>query len=886
MEDLYLIDASSYLYSAYFAIRNLTNDQGESTNALHGFISSLEKLAKDFRPKAMAVIFDGPNNSKSRIEIYPAYKAHRQTMPPDLRYQIAWAQEYCTLAGVPWLSVPEVEADDTIGSIAAWAKLSGTNVFMCSNDKDLCQCIDDRVRMLSTLKDNRLMGPMEVEETYGVPPSSIVDYLALVGDASDNVPGLPGFGPKGAAKLLRQFGTLEKILSHPEEISEAKKRAIVEEQGDLARISRKLVTIDTHVAVPMDDNFYTPQLPQWDELKAFYQKMSFHNRLRELDKRQREHIPAAACEYILVDDEDALAHLIGLLSKQSDICFSVEAEGTRPWSATLLGISFAIAEGKAWYIPAHGALGIAHVVAAVKPLFANEAIAFCSHQIKLAMHVLANHDIHIAAISFDTILANYLLNSQGRQHSLPNLMLDHFGVAKSEITPLLGKGKSALIARELPPSAICPISCEQADYIWRCRQLLARQIDDRQLAKLFYDIELPLVRILFEMERRGIYVDRNSLQTLGDDVAGQLVDLQASIFALAGEEFNINSPKQLGAIFAKLEIKTGKKTATGQVKTDSDVLEGLKAKYPIAHLLLEYRALEKLRSTYIQALPAEINPATNRIHCTFNQVVAATGRLSCQEPNLQNIPTRTPMGRRIREAFRPEREGWSFLAADYSQIELRLLAHFSEDPNLLYAFGSNQDVHAHTASIIFNVPIESVTPEMRYQAKAVNFGIIYGQQAFGLAQELSISVGEAAQFIERYFQRYSFVQRFLETYKESARQTGKATTLFGRERSIPEILSKNSHLRSLAERLAINTPLQGSAADLIKMAMLRADKQFAALRLQGYMVLQVHDELIFELPDSEIPQAEKVVREAMEGVAALKVPLTVHITIGKNWKEC
>lgn len=892
MDSIFVVDASSYLYSAYFAIRNMTNSKGESTNALYGFIRSLIKLRKDFKPTHMVAVFDGPNNGKKRLEIYPEYKAHRQATPQDLRYQIERAKTFCKLMGIPFLSIPDVEADDVMGSIAQFAE-QYEHVYLCSGDKDLCQLVNERVSILNTYKDNLIIGPEGVEKIHGVPPHLIVDYLAIIGDTSDNVPGVPGFGPKTAAKLLQKFGSLDAILKDPSLISEPKKKEIFLENSQLADISRQLVTLDTAIDIPHEMQFYALHEPTYSELVEFYQSMNFMSLLKELDS----HKPSAPklpeiTNYRLVDDENSFKDLLTTLSKEKSICFETETTSAHPLKTELVGIGFGIEPENAWYVPVNGKLGLDRVLQGIKPLLENPNISFYSHNVKLDLHAMANYGIEVANVGFDTLLASYLLNSHSRQHSLETLTLEHFEKTKTDAAALLGKGKHSLTMKDIDADKLAAYSCESVDYTVRMKLLLEKQIEERHLHQLFYDLELPLLRVLASMERYGLFLNVPFLSTLSTFINTQIVQLREDIFALAGEEFNLNSPKQLILIFEKLNIKTFKKTPKGQMRLDSEVLDSIKDKYPIASKLLEYRSLEKLRSTYVETLPEEINSQSGRIHCTFNQSVAATGRLSCQDPNLQNIPVRSDLGRQIREAFCPQKEGWSYLASDYSQIELRLLAHFSEDPILLHAFTNNEDIHAHTASVIFNVPLNEVSKQLRYQAKAVNFGIIYGQQAFGLAQELNIDVKVAAEFIEMYFKRYTRVKEFIESCKEQTRRTGKAVTLTGRERLIPEILSKNGMLRAAAERLAVNSPLQGTAADIIKMAMLEAAKLFpfplkplSPPEVPG-MVLQIHDELIFELPDSQIDEVKEIVRKTMEGVVQLKVPLVVDIIVGKNWKEC
>ncbi|CCB85617.1 DNA polymerase I [Parachlamydia acanthamoebae UV-7] len=890
MHNLYVLDASGFLYRSYFAIRNMTNKQGESTNALYGFIRSVLKLFKDFNPEHLVCVFDGPNNAKKRLELYPNYKAHRLAMPPDLRYQIEWAQDFCSLMGIPYLSVPEVEADDTMGTVAKWAEQQGAITYLCTSDKDMAQLVNPHVFLLNTHKDNTILDAASIEKEWGVLPSQMVDLLAMTGDASDNIPGLTGFGEKTAAALLRQFGSLDYILAHPEEVPGKKKQETLQTEADLARISRDLVTIDLSVEIPQEIAFYKKTDPVIDPLKTFYARMNFNSLLRELG--QEEPVEAAVeaeketVEYVLVDEPEAFDALLKNLSSEKQICFDTETTDIQPLKAELVGIGFGIHPKKAWYVPLNGKLGKQRVLEGVKPLFENSAIGFYGHNVKYDWHVLQNEGIQIQNICFDTILASYILNAHSRQHSLEVLALEYFGKVTIPISVLIGKGKNVLSMRDVPIERVTEYCCEDVDFTCRLKEVLEKQLKERDLLNLYHQIELPLLVVLAKMERRGIYVDIPYLEQLSKELTQELKTLQESIYTMAGEEFNLNSPKQVSELlFIKLGIPAPKKTATGH-STSAEVLEFLKNDYPLAGKILEYRLLEKLRSTYVDALPSQVIPRTHRIHSTLNQSVAATGRLSSQDPNLQNIPIRTEEGRKIRGAFRPEKEGWSFLSADYSQIELRLLAHLSQDPVLMAAFQNNEDIHTYTAASMFEIPLGQVSKEQRYQAKAINFGIIYGQQAFGLARELGIEVKQASKFITMYFQRYPKIKEYLDQSKENARATGKSVTLTGRERIIPEILSKNMQIRAAAERLAVNTPLQGTAADLIKMAMLKMDEEIEKQHLKGFMILQIHDELIFEIPDEEISLFSQLVPEVMQNVMLLNVPLVVDINIGKNWKEC
>lgn len=895
MKDIYIIDASGYIYRSYFAIRNITNAKGESTNALFGFIRSISKLIVDFQPQHLVAVFDGPRSIKAREAIYSEYKAHRPEMPDDLLYQIRWAHDYCLLRGIPMLNVSEVEADDTMGAVAVWAAKQNAKAYICTSDKDMYQLVNDRIFILNTFKDNLIMGAKEVEEAFGVPPAKMIDYLAITGDSSDNIPGLPGFGPKTAAALLKEFGSLDYILTHPEKIPGKKKQDTIIQEAEKARISRRLVTVITDVDIPLNEEFYRLGSLNKGPLKEFYAAKNFNTLIKELERETSvtaektekiQYLKDTSAEYTLIDSESDLEKFVEEFSHHKEIGFTIESTAAHPMKSELVGFGFGCKASQAWYIPVNGKLGLEKVISTLKPLFENPNIGFYGHNVKQDLHILSRYGIHIANISFDTILASYLLNSHSRQHSLDTLALEYFGKVKLAISELVGKGKKVISMREVPIEQVCTYCCEDIDFTCSLKDILEKQLKERNLFHLLKDIELPLQKVLYAMERRGIYIDKKFLQQFSQEMTRELQSIESEVYDIAGERFNLNSPKQLSDIlFTKLGINPPKKTATGH-STSADVLESLQNKYPIAKKMMEYRTLEKLRSTYVDILPHEVHAETNRIHCTFNQSVAATGRLSCQDPNLQNIPVRSEWGSQIRQAFRPEKEGWSFLAADYSQIELRLLAHLSEDPTLIAAFKNNEDIHVRTAAAIFNVPLEKVTKEMRYQAKAVNFGVVYGQGAFGLSQTLGIEVKDAKLFIDMYFKQYGKVREYVEASKEAARKTGKSVTLTGRERLIPEIHSKNMQIRAAAERLAINTPLQGTAADLIKLAMIKIHERLLKERKLGYMILQIHDELIFEIPDFEILSVEPMVRDIMQNIFKLKVPLIVDITIGKNWKEC
>lgn len=889
---LYILDVSGFIFRAYFALPPMTNSQGESTHALFGFIRSTIKLFKELKPEHVVAVFDGPDNKKQRRELYEKYKSNRTQIVEDLPGQIDKAMEFCALMGLAHVEISGVEADDTMGSIALWAEEQGMDVFLCTGDKDFAQLVSNHIFILNPWKENLILDKAKVEEVYGVPPERIIDLLAIMGDSSDNIPGLTGFGPKTAIALLKEFGSLENILKNPGLVPGKKKQETLKQEADIARLSHRLATIHTAVDFPKDSSCFALKPPQVIELRDFYMAQGFGSLVRELDEVLKQTLPATALEaekkvsYLLVDDEAALELLLRDLRTKKEICFDVESTHIRPLLASPVGIGFCVAEGEAAYVPLNGKLGKKRILEALKPLFEDTNHSFFGHNVKYDCHVLANEGIQVASLSFDTILASYLLNSESRRHSLDHLALQYFGKVKISIKSLIGAGKKEITMDQVPLEKVCEYCCEDVDYTFRIKAILEKELLERELGPLLFDLELPLSIVLAKMERVGIYVDVEKLHTMSKEIRHELVGIEKEIHTIAGEEFNISSPKQLSEIlFTKLGIKPLKKTATG-LSTRAEVLESLAAEHLIAQKIIEFRLLEKLRSTYIDSLPDEVHPISSRIHPTFNQWVAATGRLSCQDPNLQNIPIRSLQGKKIREAFRPQKKGWSYLSADYSQIELRLLAHLSEDPELIKAFKEGEDIHEFTASLIFNIPLAQVTPTQRHQAKAINFGIIYGQQAYGLSQELGIEVKEAAAFIQAYFERYPKVLSFIAKCVKVAHDTGMSTTMIGRQREILDIRSKNAMIRAAAERLAINTPLQGSAADLIKLAMLDIDRKLVAQQLESTLILQIHDELIFEAPDSELDSLKTLVKKSMEGVFTLKVPLIVDIHIGKNWGEC
>lgn len=890
---LFLVDASGFLYSAYHAIKAMSRSDGVATNALFGFISSVEKLIKSFNPLHIAIVYDGPQNTEKRRQIYPAYKANRAAMPEDLPHQLQLSRSYCDLRGLSRLEAKGYEADDVIATAVKWAEEHGYNVFICSSDKDLYQLVNKKVNIIDIRKEQKIIDEAAVFERFGVLPNQVRDYLSLLGDSSDNIPGLPGFGPKKSAQLLGLVGSLDRLLQEPSLAGSAKQQALIEEYREQLKLSQKLITLEQEVPeelLPHSfslENFAIKSIDS-KALMGFYKEQEFNTFAKTLQAQQPldEEKKREKVSYQLIDDEKSLQELLEKLRAYEEICFDTETTSVKPLEAQLAGIGLAFKEKESYYLPCNGRLGLERIIKALTPIFEDPTKKFIGHNLKYDLHVLQNYGIEVAYCHFDTLLASYLLEAHRRTHNLDDLTLDLFDHEKISIESLLGKGKTQCTMLEVEIEKVCDYCCEDVDYTFRLKQLFEKRVVERGFETLFYQLEMPLMRVLQKIERQGIYLNKELLAKLGLLLKEELIALQNKAYQQAGCPFNLNSPVQIGELFEQMGIKTGKKTKRGLPATGAEELEKVKELYPIADTICQYRILEKLRSTYVETLPDCINSKTGRIHCTFNQSGAATGRLSSHDPNLQNIPVRTQLGLEIRAAFCPQKRGWSFLSADYSQIELRLLAHMCGDETLVRAFNHGEDIHTHTASAVFEVPIDQVTSQMRYRAKAVNFGLIYGQQAFGLSQTIGVKVAEADAFIKNYFARYPRVKEFLEQCKELARKEGKTKTLFGRERLLPEINSSNGMLRSASERLAVNTPIQGTAADLIKMAMLAIEEKMTQSSSNAMMLLQIHDELIFEVPDDEIEQLMPIVRSEMEGVMKLKVPLVVDVACGKSWREC
>jgi len=884
---IYLIDGTAYIHRAFHAIRGLANSRGLPTNAVFGFTRMLLKLIEEHRPRQAAVFFDarGPT---FRHELYPAYKANRPPMPEEMAVQIPWIRRIVEAYRLPVFELPGFEADDLIGTAGRRLSAAGRPVVVVTGDKDFVQLVDERLRLWDPMKD-RETDLAAVRRELGIEPAQVIEVMGLAGDATDNIPGVPGVGPKTALELVRTFGTLEGVYEGLERIARPKLREVLRAHREQAFLSRALATIRTDAPFkPPPEALALPE-PDVAALAALF---------RELEFRQLQHsLPAVrarpAKDYRAVLSEEDLEALIARLAQAGRFALDTETTSRDPMRAELVGLSFAVRPDEAFYIPCgHRYLGAPaqlpreRVLARLRPLLEDPGCGKVGQHVKYDTIVLARHGVRLQGVVFDTMLASYLLDPSRRAHSLDQIALDVLEVKPTAFEELVGSRRGVETFAEVPLEQAVPYACEDADLTLQAGRVLEARLEEEGLRRLLDTVELPLVPVLVRMEMRGVAVDRERLQALSRYFERQLEKIEEEIYALAGERFNIHSSQQLGAVlFEKLKLpvqkKTRKKTA---YSTDVDVLSALAAEHPLPALVLRQRTLAKLKSTYADALIALVHPETGRIHTSYHQAGTATGRLSSSEPNLQNIPIRTEEGREIRRAFVP-RPGWRMLSADYSQIELRILAHCSEDDTLLGAFREGEDIHTRTACEVFGVAPAEVTPELRRQAKAINFGILYGMSPFGLARQLEISQKTAKTYIEHYFARYPGVRRFIDRTVEEARQKRRTSTLLGRIRRLPDIASSNPVVRQAAERMAINTPIQGSAADLIKLAMIRVDAELAASGMEAAMLLTVHDELVFEAPPGEIEELARRVRAVMEGIWELRVPLVVHTAVGETWAD-
>jgi DNA polymerase-1 len=887
MKKLFLIDGNSFCYRAFYAIKELSNSKGQPTNAVYGFVSMLNKILNQQRPDYMAVSFDlkGPT---FRHKKYDAYKIHRKPMPEGLISQMPIIKDVVAAYNIPIFQVAGFEADDVLATIVKKCKSSDLEVYIATGDKDVLQLVDSRTMVWSPhFKEDVIYDVRMVNEKFGVGPERIRDFMSLMGDTSDNIPGVPGIGPKTAAELIHEFSTLENILSSVDSIKRESTRQAIKGNFQAARMSYELATLDCDVPIEVDLTAMRLKEPDRERLYAIFKELEFKSLLKEFSPAAA---PQAAVDYVLVRTEDKFKELLLKLGKAKEFALDFETTDTDPMLAEPVGISFCWKEKEAYYVPiksVHSSQFKVHsVLERLKPILEDERIGKIGQNIKYEMVILANQGIGLKGVVFDTMVASYLLNPSKANHNLEDIALEYLDYRMSPtIDDLLGKGKSRITMDKVALEEICRYCCQDSDVTLRLKNILGRRLEDKGLYGLFCDIELPLIEVLADMERWGFAIDTDYLGLMSARIEKDLTRLTGQIYEIAGGEFNINSPRQLSEVlFEKLKLPVVKRTKTG-ASTDEGVLQKLASKHALPAAILEYRQLFKLKSTYIDALPALVNPGTGRVHTSFNQTVTATGRLSSSEPNLQNIPIKTELGSRIRKAFVPSSAKNRILSADYSQIELRILAHISDDDDMIEAFKKGRDIHAHTASLIYGTKEKDVTDRMRSSAKTVNFGIIYGMSPWGLSRDLGISQEEATAFIEAYFARYPKVRMYMQDAIEKARSDGYVTTIMNRRRWIPNINSDDINIRQFAERTAINTPIQGSAADLIKIAMIDISRKLKSSRFKTRMILQVHDELVFDVPKDELNDAAALVKRMMEGVARLKVPLAASIKAGDNWLE-
>ncbi len=890
----YLIDAMAMAYRAHFAmIHNpLVTSDGRHVSAVFGFIRQILKIINDEKPQYLAVAFDSKEKT-FRHEMYELYKATREKMPDELRPQINWIKELLDAMNIPIFILDGYEADDIIGTMAKAGEKEGLQVYMVTGDKDFMQLVNEDITMYSPAsgkKETSLIDPAAVIAKWGVKPAQIIDLLALMGDSSDNVPGVPGIGEKTAAKLLQTYQNLENVFDHAQEQRNAKVRNALTEYREQAELSRKLVTIDCNVPVEIHWDKIARQEFDGEKLKALLENLEFHTIIKEL--ALGEEASKEEQNYQLIDTPDKLNDLCNTLSKQELIAIDTETSSTEAMNARLVGLSFAWKAWHAVYIPLRfpekganlfGEDDEKVLMEQLRPILENPKIKKCGQNIKYDALVLRRAGIELQGIAFDTMVADYLLNPDANSHKLDLLSQRYLHYQMQPIESLIGKGKKQITMDLVPVKQTAFYAAEDADITFQLTKILEKKLKDESLLDLMQKIEVPLISTLIEMEFNGLYIDTNFLQEMSADLQGKINAMIREIHSLAGETFNINSPAQLGNIlFEKLKLPVIRKTKTGY-STDVNVLEELKSKHPLPEKVLDYRQLTKLLSTYVDALPQLKHLETGRVHSSFNQTVAATGRLSSNNPNFQNIPIRTETGRLIRRAFIPQKEGWKILAADYSQVELRIMAHLSGDEKLMQAFLENADVHARTAALVFGVSQEQVSADMRRTAKVVNFGIMYGAGAFRISSELNLSRAEAQGIIKAYFDTYAGIRTYIDETLEFCRKNRYVETISGRRRWVNDINSENRNLREAAERIAINMPVQGTAADLIKIAMINIQNILKAETLQTKMISQVHDELVFEVPEDELETVKDMIRRQMENAISLKVPLKVDLGIGESW---
>ncbi|MCA8921521.1 MAG: DNA polymerase I [Planctomycetes bacterium] len=902
---LFVFDGSALAYRSHFAfLKNpLINSAGVDTSATFGFTRDLLRVLDEEQPELAAVVFDVSKRT-FRHDRFPEYKATRQRMPEELAAALGTLDRIVDAFNLPRLGIEGYEGDDLMATLARMGTEAGLEVYLVTGDKDFCQVVSEQVKVYNPWRSRgtqpMVMTPADVLAKYDVPPERFRDYLALVGDASDNVPGVPGIGPKRAAELLNAFGSLDALLERSAEVTRPALREALEAHREQALLSRELVAFDEHAPLDVELEELERAEPDRAALVELFAELEFKEFLRRfsLSVDTDPHVHHRV-------DADGLDALIEDLRAAGSFVFDLETTSLRPEEAEIVGMAFAYSRGEAYYVPAveststGGAfelfsfkLDFAPLLERLRPLLEDPSVEKGGQNVKYDTLVLAHHGVHVQGVTFDTLLESYLIDPAARTHGLDDLALRYLGYKKIATREVMGTGRGKRTMDKLRDEEILPYASEDADITLRLHQQFSRRMAEQpRLQELYRDVELPLMKLLGKMERRGIRVDTQALAELGVELRERIAQLSKEIYELAGEAINLSSPKQVGGLlFDRLKLHEvaglkAKRTATGAYSTDAETLETLREHHPLVGKLLEHRGLEKLLGTYVDALPGLIGAKTGRVHTSFNQAVAATGRLSSSDPNLQNIPVRTAEGKRIRAAFVAGAEDWVLVAADYSQVELRILAHYSQDDALLEAFRADKDVHAATAASVFGVPFEEVTPELRGRAKAINFGIAYGMGAQRLARDTALSLEEARAFIENYFARFPGIKGYLEAQVQFARKFGYVETLLGRRRPLPDIRATRRLARSNAERMAINTPIQGSAADIIKIAMVRIDRRLAEADLDAHMLLQVHDELVFECPAAQREALVTLVREEMQSAFPLAVPLKVDVGYGRTWLQ-
>ena len=892
---LFLIDGSALAYRSYFAfIRNpLINSKGENTSAPFGFARALLKLIEEEKPEYIAVVFD-TGKPTFRHEKYEAYKATRQKMPDEMRSSIPRIHELVRAMNIAMMELEGFEADDVIGTLAQKAAQAGMETVIVSGDKDFMQLVSPKVRLINPRKGEDAVEINEdgVRARFGVGPDRVTDVLGLMGDASDNVPGVPGVGEKTAIALIREYGDIEGVLAHAAEVRRKNVRENLIQHADQARLSKDLVIIRTDAPVELDPDELKFTGFDPEALSTLFKELEFGRLLSEITPSEAKR----KAVYHTVTKE-TLDDLIVRIRAHRSCAVDLETTSVDAMRAEIVGISIALEPYEAFYIPVgHRAFSLLKepdernvplslTLKKLKPIIEDARIEKYGQNIKYDTTILCRAGIRPAGFVFDTMIASYVVDPSGRRHNLDALSLSYLNHKMIPISDLIGKGKKQISFAEVPIEQAAEYSGEDAEVVLRLKEKLEPELEGRGLKALFYELEMPLMEVLREMEMNGVVVDVPFLTRMSSELDEELKALVARIYEAAGEEFNVNSTRQLAHIlFDKLKLPPKKKTKTGY-STDVEVLEDLAREHELPKTLLDYRQLMKLKSTYADALPKLVNPETGRIHTSFNQTVTATGRLSSSDPNFQNIPIRTEIGRKIRRAFIAGDKDWLLLDADYSQIELRIMAHLSEDATLIEAFQKDEDIHTKTAVLVFDIPPESVEPELRARAKTINFGIIYGMGPYGLARRLDIGIPEAREFIEAYFAQYPGVKAYTDRMIAEAREQGYVTTMLGRRRYLPEILSSNRQMREFAERTAVNTPVQGTSADLIKRAMIHIHRRLGAEKLRAKMILQVHDELVFEVPKEELDHVKALVVAEMEGALKLSVPVKVDVGVGANWLE-